>query len=111
MKRFIAPLLTPVIALTLGATVFAADIKAQEKVAGATAEMKAEPVKVAVKAKLIDINSATEAQLSAIPGVGDEYAKKIIAGRPYQTKGQLNAKKIIPADLYQKINKLMKAVC
>jgi competence protein ComEA len=51
----------------------------------------------------LDINTAPEAQLKAIPGVGDTYAKKIVAGRPYTKKDQLKSKKIIPASLYDKI--------
>jgi len=57
----------------------------------------------ATKQEPIDINTATEAQLKAIPGVGDAYSKKIIAGRPYAKKDQLVSKKILPKDVYDKI--------
>ena len=55
------------------------------------------------KAELIDINTATKAELSALPGIGDVYSQKIIDGRPYAKKNQLKSKKIIPAGVYDKI--------
>jgi DNA uptake protein ComE-like DNA-binding protein len=63
--------------------------------------------KIAASKALLDINTATAAQLKALPGMGDEYVRRIIAGRPYTAKNQLTTRGILPQAAYEQIRDLI----
>jgi competence protein ComEA len=119
MKSFAKTALTVLSLLLYAGAGVAADVKApaagvkaaaktpavesKETAKSKVTDAKAADTKAAVKAKIVDINTAAEAELKAIPGIGDAYAAKIIAGRPYANKTQLKSRKIIPAVLYEQV--------
>jgi hypothetical protein len=55
------------------------------------------------------IESVSKAELKKFPGIGDEQADKIIAGRPFGSKAWLVTRKIIPMTIYQAVKK--RALC
>ena len=61
------------------------------------------------KSKPMDINTASADQLKTLPGVTDDLAGKIIAGRPYTGKDQLLKQKIVDKDEYAKLRPLIVA--
>ena len=58
---------------------------------------------IAHAAELVDINSASQKDLDALPGIGEAYSKKIIDGRPYKRKDELVRKGIVPQKTYDQI--------
>ena len=58
--------------------------------------------KVAKSAR-VDINTASKSDLTALSGIDDATAQKIIDGRPYGKKNQLVAKKIVSQTTYDTI--------
>lgn len=82
---------------------------ASAKVGASAASSSASVASASASAKvsLIDINSATQAELSQLPKIAEARSAAIVKGRPYKSKDQLLSKKIIPADVYAGIKDLI----
>ena len=74
----------------------------------AKAPVKASATKTTMSSKKhwakIDLNAATKEELMKLPGVGDVTADKIIAARPFKTKGELLSKSIVTKKEYAAIS-------
>lgn len=93
MKKLL--LLVVATLLTFGGPAFAAD-KAPDK-------MPMAAQKAPSAADKIDLNTASEQELSQLPGIGDVRSKAIIKGRPYKGKDELVERKILTQPVYDKI--------
>jgi DNA uptake protein ComE-like DNA-binding protein len=67
------------------------------------AGMNAPATKTPAAADRMDINSASEAELATLDGIGEARAKAIVKGRPYGGRDDLVKKKVIPQGVYDKI--------
>ena len=51
----------------------------------------------------VNLNTATQPELEALPGIGPVTASKIISDRPYQQIGDLLNKKVVSKAIFEKI--------
>ena len=66
-------------------------------------ESASQSTAVAPKAGLVDLNTATAAELKGLPGVTDADSTKIIQGRPYTDRNQLVSRHVVSESTYDKI--------
>lgn len=88
-----------------GSKVAAVEIKKGAVEAGKQGKAIAEGVKEGwtAESKKININTASKDLLLTLPGIDDDSATRIVAGRPYHSKDELNTKGIVSPEEYQKI--------
>ena len=55
-----------------------------------------------LNASIVDINSATEADIAAV-GIDRPVAKKIVEGRPYRNKRDLVTRQLLTLEQYNKV--------
>lgn len=92
---------------SMAAAKAAAD-KGQADTAAAKADGNAKAKQAGTAAKsLLDLNTAPEGDIAALPGVGPDNAKKIVAARPFARKDQLVSKKLLTKDDYAKVKDLV----
>ena len=86
---------------------FVGPVVAADKDAKAAAKTPSAAQKAPAAAEKLDLNTATEQELSELPGIGEARSKAIIMGRPYKGKDELVERKILTQSVYNKIKDLV----
>lgn len=81
-------------------------LAAASSVAGAQSASEAHPnpPRTPSTGAPLDLNTATPQQLKSLPGFGDAYVHRVIAGRPYSAKNQLVTRGVLPQSAYDRIS-------
>ena len=111
-------LVAPVLAIAVGTALLlhsgpslAADKAKAAAAQAAASQAKSQPPKAQPpRPQIVDINSASRAELKTLPNIGDAEADRIIANRPYLTKAHLVAKKVLDLVAYDALRGRIMAV-
>lgn len=83
----------------------------REQTANATQKIKTDTVAVAQgikeglsKPRMLDLNAASKAELSGLPGISSSKADRIIAARPYDNADQLVTKRVLTQAEFDQIS-------
>jgi competence protein ComEA len=60
-------------------------------------------------ATLVDLNTATRAELMKLPGIGEAISDKILKARPFANKAQLLSRGLVSKVVYDKLSPLVVA--
>ena len=63
----------------------------------------AAPVAPAKTMAMVNVNTATPAEIDALPGIGKARTAAIIKNRPYKSVDEIDTKKVIPHAVFEKI--------
>jgi len=88
-----------------GSKVAAVELKKDAKEAAKQSKAIAEGVKQGLSTpdKPVNVNSASKTQLQTLPGIDEETAGRIIAGRPYHTTDEVGTKGAVSPDQFNAI--------
>jgi competence protein ComEA len=82
----------------------------RQQTANATAKLKRDTVAVAQGVReglsskqMVDVNAASKADLTSLPGITDAQAERIIASRPYDNKDQLVTRRVLTQEQYDRV--------
>jgi competence protein ComEA len=104
MTKFVRVFITAILG---GLLAISATAQPKTTAKSTTAKSTTSTASTPKKAALMDINTASVADLATLPGIGKAYSQKIYDGRPYDKKDQLVSRKIVPQKTYDGIKDLI----
>lgn len=88
-----------------GSKVAAVELKKDAKIAAQQTKAVAAGVKQGLQTDdpPVNVNKATKTQLQTLPGVDEDTADRIVAGRPYHTRDEIGTRGVVSPDEFNAI--------